>query len=406
MSTHEPTDPRLGKPLKVEGQSVDTELTPQEVIALDDTHERALQQLSQLRTHLEAQRQHLETTGGTIRKLFERVRGLWSKQEQSATAVVRLGIEMDHLEDKVRHASPRQIERHLGKKLAQLQQQIEQIQLVSVEVDRFTEKAVVVEDEDTFPIEAAGGMKNWSDTLADEQGKLGKYGQDCVRSNPETGTITVADGMSSGVDSFEIARRATRRAQEILDDIPLELCATEQEVKFFVQGHLGGILNEINALPSETFGGTTLLVTRYLEKFDAIVMIDIGDCEACAVADSDVLPIKSVPETMKTPPHISKVGGDGLTVPEFIGVDVSTIVKIVSLREFRQAHPNESIQILLTTDGLKNNSGKTLEQQALKIVEKGTTAVVAEVGTSKDDMTILKLTIPPLEAVKAKEVAA
>lgn len=461
----------LGKPLKVEKQTVDTELTTQEVAALDgvpspveptEVHNKALQQIHQLRAHLEIQRQHLETTGGTLRKLFERVRSLWSKQEQSATAVVRLGIEMDHLEDKVRQASPQQIEQHLGKKLTQLQQQIEQINLVSVEIDHFTAASTetVVENENPFPVEAAGAMKNWQGEIAERTGKLGKYGQDCVRSGD--GIIVVADGMSNGADSFEIARRASRRAQAILEDIPLELCHSLEEAQLFVNGKLDTMLHDIKNMPVGESGGTTLLAARYLEKFDAMIMIDIGDCEVVAVAGNHVEMLKPPLEHSNHPDAITlgfrTLRKDGKPIthknleneisdwdhkplqPKDFYVENITkfkretdrpFVYSYNLAELRQANPDQPIHILLSSDGLQNTTGQALEQLAVDIVAKGPKQFIHDIGSEiifgvgdeetgsgkvsnvhpfADDTTIISMTIPaevrPAAQIKAKAVAA
>ncbi len=440
--------------------------TTVEPVELTQSHEVALQQVQQLRTYLEAQRKHLEVSGRSLKQVFERVKTWWKKEEQLETRVARLAIEADHLADQIQHASADQVSKHLQPALKQLRQQIETIRLVSVEVDQFVAEDDV-ESEPGIVMEAAGAMKKWEGKFAEGKGELGKYGQDCIRSNPELAIGVIADGSSTGVDSYEVARRASRRAENILEDLPLDACDSLEAVEFFLDGALEKILEEIRQMPEAMMGATTLLATRYIEKFDAVVMIDIGDCEAVAVVGDAVIPLKPPLEHSNLTDSITKsvetlrkdgkpitniniedeTGGIWNDKPlgpkDFYKAAVSRFkratnrpfVRSFSLAELRLTHPNLPIQILLASDGLQNTTGQTLEQQAKDIATKGPkkflrdyhaehfawmgyedyedprllnkdAGKVIPVNPFADDTTLLKMVIPEREIGSAKQTAA
>lgn len=388
------------------------------------------QQLLKLKQRLQSERTHLDQIARQSHSLLDRIRTWWKKEEALTTQITRLQIELDHLIDQVSLATEDQLKIHLNERVIKLVSQIQDLQMHSDEFAHDLVSENAIETEDLFPTEIAGAMKKWTGTVVERQGKLGKYGQDCARSNPETGTTAIADGLSDGVDSYEMARKATRRAQAILEDIPLESCPTVEEVQFYIQGELDTILDEVRGSIGQ-WGGTTLLASRFLEKFDALVMIDIGDAEVCAVSDGDLLPIKTVPNSMKSPPHIGMVGKSRVG---FRKVDKATLVKVVSLREFRAAHPNKPVHLLFTTDGLKNTTGKSLSEVAHDIVAKGPhqyvryvekeherfigfadeadpllqsehMGSVMEAHPFEDDLTIVQQTIPAVQTIDSRQVA-
>ncbi len=391
-------------------------------------HETAIQQVRQLRHHLEVQRTHLEQSRGALRKLFDRVRDWWKKEEGMETAVARLAIEMDHVEDKIKQATPEQLDTHLKPELARLQEQIERIQLASVEVNQFVENQSeeTLEAAENFPTELAGGIKkSWQGQGVERMGKLGRFGQDVLRANPELGIGVVADGASTGPDSYEIARRSSRRAEALLEDLPIEQFQTLEQLEQHLEVNLQVLLDEIKAMPAAAIGATTLLAARYIEKFDAVVMIDIGDCEGAVVIGDQVINLKEnfvhsrandflqKGIVMKQKEKIKGVdlngpvevssGGDAAVISkvEIKKVTKRPLVHSLSLKNLRVGRERLPIHVLLASDGWQNNRGKTLVESAQEIMAKGVQAAVAEVGTEQDDLTLLKMALPGLIPVKA-----
>lgn len=407
----------------------------------------AQRRLEAMRKAVAGQQDTLNTKRITWKGMFDNAKRLLMKEDSVEVRLVQLNIEIDHLLDKIQNASADQVTQHLWKEVGELEKRC--AQLIKIEAELTESPEADVETEEQFPVEMAGTMKPAWNTDPDRKGKLGKFGQDCARS--ADGIAVVADGMSNGTDSYEMARRVSRRAQAIMEDIPVDLCDSLTEVQVFVNGELDGFLEEINHLPLEANGGTTLLAARYLEKFDAVIMIDIGDCEAVAVIGENV-------ETLKPPlGHDNKPDGivkgrrverkDGqmifsdnykdevdrfgkkLKPEDFIINNATTFrretdrpfVRVFSLAELRERYPDLPIEILLATDGVQNCTSKTLAEAAPEIMEVGLQGIIDrinddalleanEVGEvkrhyqQKDDVTLLKMTIPPLAERKQVQV--
>jgi hypothetical protein len=66
-------------------------------------------------------------------------------------------------------------------------------------------------------------------------------------------------------------------------------------------------------------------------------------------------------------------------------------IRIIQLADFRRKHPGQPIHFLVCSDGLKNNSGQSLQQQAPQIVRDGVAATVERVKSQKDDLTIVDI---------------
>lgn len=249
----------------------------------------------------------------------------------------------------------------------------------------------------------AGAMSTkWNMDAKLAQGKLGTFGEDVMVVDRSKSIAVVADGMSNGSDSFEIARRAAHRAEAILQTVDEAGFDSMDQIRWFVEGDLNNILVDINSMDQLSKGGTTLLACRYFPKFDAMIMIDIGDCEAVLTTGQDTLALKQVDHQVKTPSHIGKaVSGSA----SFVHQSAEQLVKIVSLAEFRRAHPDETIHLLMATDGLYNNTGRSLSDQASEIVEHGVRTIVKQVGSNTDDIVLIDIDLS-LPAVEQRQAVA
>lgn len=249
----------------------------------------------------------------------------------------------------------------------------------------------------------AGAMSTkWNGDAKLTQGKLGTFGEDVMVVDHSQSLAVVADGMSNGSDSFEVARRAAHQAEAILRRVDAAGFDSMDQIRFFVEGDLGDILVDIDSMDQFSRGGTTLLACRYFPKFDAMIMIDIGDCEAVLTTGQDTLALKQVDRAAKTPSHIGKAvsGSASFTHPA-----KEQIVTVVSLAEFRRAHTDETIHLLMATDGLYNNTGQSLSDQANEIVKHGVRTIVKQVGSSRDDIVLIDIDLS-LPAVEQRQAVA
>ena len=274
--------------------------------------------------------------------------------------------------------------------------------IAQLEQETQQHRGIETEASDEYPIQAAGAMsKKWKDTEVSKQGQLGKFGQDVMLLEHSNGIAGVADGMSSGRQSFEIANRSLHQAESILQTADEDMANSVEELCWFIEGDLSDILADLNTMEQFAIGGSTILAARYFPKFDAVVLIDLGDCEGVLTTSQDSVTVKRPNDPTVSLPHINKKQGGQASFDQFGG---SKMVYAVSLSGFRQRHPGEPISLLLSTDGLKNNTGKSLEEHANDIMERGVQAVVAEAGSAADDITVLAMDLS-LPAVAQQQAA-
>jgi len=349
----------------------------------------AQRRLEQMRQTITRHQTTLQSERGTWRSTFDRARRWLSREDSVEVHLVQLTIEIDHLLDKIQDAAPGRSVESLLKQVQVLEERCQQ--LIKVEAALAAEGQPIVElteAETRFEIQTAGSMKpNW---LKDSKmnGKIGRFGQDCLRFDRKKGIGVVADGMSTGVDSYEVARRTSRQAERILQALNEDSFSTLDQVTQAIEQQLPAILNEVNGMEAFSIGGSTLLACRYLEKFDAVALIDLGDCEAGVVAGQDFFSLKNSSVDLKSPPNITKKQNGKASFSQMPAVTA------VSLAEFRAAHPEQDMHLVMSTDGLKNNSKQSLEMFAQKITTEGANKVIDEVGSDKDDITLISLKLP------------
>ncbi|MBI4406868.1 MAG: hypothetical protein HY565_00015 [Candidatus Kerfeldbacteria bacterium] len=426
MSAQEPKDLKLGKPLKVEGQSVDTELTEPETAALNveatplNTQD-ALDRLAQLQELVKTQHDTLMAKRSSHKLEFDQAREWLGKLDGVEANLVRLNMMIDAVSKEIRAVDKMEAEQtkpvsakhtqQLEAARAQASDKMRQLEpagtqllemIVQLEQETQQHRGVETEASDEYRIEVAGAMKTlWRGSNEFNEGRLGKFGQDVMLIDRSKRIGVVADGTSGLKDSYEISRRVAQTAESLLQNID-ENEFTLEEIKFLLQGEIDEILANLDAAGQELNGSCAVLAVRYLEKFDAVVMIDLGDCEGVLSVGSKIISIKNrIPESTTLDYAFKKISGKPAMVENPGLLDV---VHTVSLTELRKRYPDMPIHLLLSTDGLKNNSGKRLQDQAQTVIDHGVQATVQQFEKRKDDITIIDMDLS-LPAVAQQQAA-
>lgn len=407
MSAQEPTDLKLGRPLKVEAQSVDTALTDQEqtALAVEASPVKttdAANRLTQLQELVKTQHDVLMAQRSSHKLEFDQAREWLGKLDSVEANLVRLNLMIDVVNKDITAANKQRAE-HIDQGSAKQVQQLEAtgahlLEIISqLEQETQQHHSVETEATDEYPVAVAGAMKSaWSGSDELKEGKLGKFGQDVILIDRSKRIGVVADGTSSLEDSYEIAKRVAHQSELLLQNVD-ETEFTLEEIKFFLQGQLGEILANLDTVDQKLNGSCAVLAARYFEKFDAVVMIDLGDCEAVIRVGSKTIPINNyIVESTTLNYHFRKIAGRPAVLDN---PGETNVVHSVSLADLRNTYPDTPIHLLLSTDGLKNNSGKRLQDQSGEVVERGVRAVVEQFKQRKDDITIIDmdLSLPAVE---------
>lgn len=258
--------------------------------------------------------------------------------------------------------------------------QIEAKSHTSVETNRLPETS----------IQLAGASKPaWVGEVRFAQHKLGKYGQDVVLIDRHKGSGVVADGTSTMPDSALVAATVARVAESVLHNIPEEITDDLNQVQWYAEAAIQNtILSALHDLPLATIGSTTLFAARHLKKFDVLVVIEIGDCEAVLATATGAERISRVVARKGDIPHIQKLEGRDAKI---VDPERKPLVRIVRLADFRRNHPNEPIHLVASTDGFINNAGEGLAQQASRVVRDGAASTVQRVGSQADDLVLFDM---------------
>ncbi|EKD78426.1 MAG: hypothetical protein ACD_41C00348G0009 [uncultured bacterium] len=381
---HSP-EPRKAEPLVVVEQ-----YEGHEAIQDLDTAQLFLQQW---RGVLEKAKVHFETERGKKTSLFARLQRWLNQANVAEQQMITLSMDIDKLLSQLRSDKPDVALPAILEKIRVIEEAYQQAMgnAVTIEHDQMIERNI---EEEQFEIATGGVMKaDWEKSQRRRDGKLGKYGQDCLRIDVNKGIGVVADGNSSSGHSYEVARRASRAAKEILQNVDEELYRSVDEIRWFVDGELNAILHAVNEMDPFLTGGTTLLAARYIKKFDAVLMIAVGDTEACVVAGQDTLPLRKNERSSGALEHTSGIRKIQNDAPLIQKNADEQVVTVASLAEFRRTHPGLELHLALATDGCINNTGKSLDQVAVELVQHGPRALT-EGMLRKDDLVLIDMALP------------
>lgn len=227
-----------------------------------------------------------------------------------------------------------------------------------------------------------------------EQYQFGTFGQDVLLVDHHNGSVVVADGTSTFPDLYSVANVTAHACEDMLANVSEEFADNLEQLQWYAEAAEGTIITALEELPPSTIGSTAVFAARYFRKFDALVVIEIGDCEAALATADAVQGISYTVPRSGALPHIQK---NKHQLAAVVDPQKKPLVRVVSVTEFRRAHPNRTIHLVGGSDGLHNNSGLTLEQQARAIVRDGVQTTLKHCALQKDDMTLFDLELNSAE---------
>lgn len=357
-----------------------------------------VEQAQQLTEHwlnkLRTERDQLTKQKTGWSRMLERARRWLSREQSAEEQLLHLEMDLQQLADQLEHASADDT-LHLLRRLVETQQKCETALDVSESLDINVDSGGL--EEERYGVQLVGVAKP---RLNQEfkSGQLGRFGQDVLRADRKRGTLTVADGVSSAPDSYEVARRVSFRADQLLQAIPDHLQSVKA-IQQWVAERLPELATVLQTM--DGFGATTVLATRYLDWCDALVSIDIGDCQQALVAGDQVYALQPEQKHTNTPDTILK-SKQKSQISSRNNKIFTEYVRVTPLQEFRTKHPGVELRLLQSSDGIENNTGEHLVTAAQRMLGRDLESILLEFNKGKDDIAIGEMTLPvPHQAVVA-----
>lgn len=344
--------------------------------------------LGQWEDALRARAAERAITATQFSQIVDRIRSWLTKEQSTHEQEKALERSIADIRDIITHGSGTHIEEKVEPLFAHIKKQYEQ----SVGLANESREALPSPEEDKEEICSITISGLAKQRRASEIGphKLGKFGQDVIRANRKNGTLIVADGVSTFPDSFTTARVASLAAERIFAEIPKTLRSLNA-IQQWVASRIPDIVHSLDTTTEN--GATTLLASKYLPEFDALITIDIGDCQYTLMAGNTVVPIQARGKHTNTPPTIARVHGKSkLTSHTTSHLDR---VRVIDLSQVRNTYPYQKIRLIHATDGLENNTGKSIEELATELLDKES----SQFQYQKDDIVCGIMVVPDIEHI-------
>jgi hypothetical protein len=261
-------------------------------------------------------------------------------------------------------------------------------------------------EDTTFGVQKSSNATN--EKLA---GKIGEHGQDGGWTRKDAGIAIVFDGSTAqGSESYRIGLLVSKKVEEILGGIPAS--GDAQVAESYIQERFHEVQRVIEWLPEDIGGGLVFVATRVLEESGLLVSLKVGDGHIIfkngdgsgAKAESVLAGIKTQ-SGGKRHTSVDGIGRSAIKGPEKDPRRLSKPMQFPNrVRvDVRPIDRSQSLQVLLTTDGLDANVLKPARGQITpeSVLDNGGIDFLRQDGVVQtprgkdDDMFVIQWTLGP-----------